>query len=161
MDYYAALFDVVENDADLMFDEAPVRRPKTGHTYCTFCQIIRGESPATVLAEWDDALAIVPLGQVTHGHTLIIPKDHVMDAADKPYVTGMTMVRAAEFAKEFGGPFNLITSAGRAATQTQFHLHIHFVPRSDIDRLPVPWGKTNERYRRRPVIRENYGKDHK
>ncbi len=36
-------------------------------------------------------------------------------------------------------PCNLITSAGREATQTVFHLHIHVVPRRDGDGLALPW----------------------
>lgn len=47
---------------------------------CIFCQIIAGEAPATVVREWDDALAIVPRGPVTPGHTLVIPKQHVAAA---------------------------------------------------------------------------------
>ena len=35
--------------------------------------------------------------------------------------------------------FNLITSAGRTATQSVFHLHIHYVPRAYRDGLALPW----------------------
>ena len=34
---------------------------------------------------------------------------------------------------------NLITSRGRAATQSVFHLHLHLVPRADNDGLALPW----------------------
>jgi diadenosine tetraphosphate (Ap4A) HIT family hydrolase len=37
------------------------------------------------------------------------------------------------------GAANFITSAGRDATQTVFHLHIHIVPRHAGDGLALPW----------------------
>ena len=35
--------------------------------------------------------------------------------------------------------YNVITSAGRAATQTVMHLHFHLVPREPGDGLMLPW----------------------
>ncbi|MFI9231330.1 HIT family protein [Streptomyces rimosus] len=108
-------------------------------TNCIFCRIVAGEAPAEVVARWDDAIAIVPLGPVTAGHVLVIPAVHVADATENPAVTGATMARAAEYAAGIGGSLNLITSKGKAATQTVFHLHIHVVPRVSDDALPLPW----------------------
>lgn len=103
---------------------------------CPFCEIIAGQSPATFVHRWSDAIAIMPLGPVAPGHTLVIPTTHVRDALEDPDVTAATMRRAAEIALH---PCNMITSAGRAATQTVFHLHIHIVPRADADGLSLPW----------------------
>lgn len=102
---------------------------------CVFCQIVRGAS-AEVVATWPDALAIQPLRPVVAGHLLVLPRVHVPDAMTDPVVTAATMQRAASIAHP---PCNLITSAGWAATQTVFHLHIHIVPRSDGDGLHLPW----------------------
>lgn len=106
---------------------------------CVFCEIVAGRAPATVLEEWPGAIAIVPLNPVVEGHTLVIPVEHVTSAASEPTVTADTMYRAALFARRFES-FNLITSTGRAATQSVPHLHIHVVPRAEDDRLMVPWG---------------------
>ncbi|MEU4199061.1 HIT domain-containing protein [Streptomyces sp. NPDC026294] len=106
---------------------------------CAFCRIVAGAAPAAVVARWDDALAIVPLGPVVPGHVLVIPAVHVADATENPVVTGATMTRAAEYAASVGGSLNLITSKGSEATQTVFHLHIHVVPRAAGDALPLPW----------------------
>jgi len=108
---------------------------------CVFCAIVAGEAPATVIREWPDAIAIVPLRPVAPGHVLVIPRTHVADATVDPDVTAVTMRRAAELAVP---PCNLITSAGRPATQTVFHLHIHVVPRRVGDGLALPWSVRTE-----------------
>jgi histidine triad (HIT) family protein len=79
----------------------------TGYMRCPFCLIIAGKAPATVVAEWPDAIAILPREHggrrgCTDGHTLVIPRVHVPDMAADPLVTGMTMARAAELAARVG-----------------------------------------------------------
>lgn len=114
---------------------------------CPFCEIAAGRAPATIIREWPDALAIVPLGPVVDGHTLVIPKTHVTDFAADPVVAAATMSRAAELAGTHpASPMNLITSRGRAATQSVFHLHLHLVPRAENDGLALPWysGRTRQ-----------------
>jgi histidine triad (HIT) family protein len=105
---------------------------------CPFCQIVAGNAPATIVREWPDALAIVPLGPVVEGHTLVVPKEHVTDFVDDPVVSAQTMYRAAELCDDFGS-YNVITSRGRWATQSVFHLHLHVVPRKADDGLALPW----------------------
>lgn len=107
---------------------------------CPFCEIAEGCAPATVVADWPDAFAIVPLRPVVEGHTLVIPKVHVPDFAFDPVVTAATTNRAAQLAGEYpAGSMNLITSRGTAATQSVFHLHLHLVPRTENDGLALPW----------------------
>src|SRR5690606_21559959 len=96
---------------------------------CVFCEIVAGRAPAKFVRQWADTIAIVPLNPVTDGHVLVIPKNHVRDASESPHVAGLTMARAAEIAKP---PFNIITSAGRAATQSDLHLHLHSVTPLDV-----------------------------
>ncbi|PKA38470.1 HIT family protein [Streptomyces sp. SM8] len=105
-----------------------------------FCAITVGRAPAQVVKEWDDAIAIVPLGPVTAGHVLVIPRVHVADFADDPEVTGATARRAAQLCRDLHLVHaNLITSKGAEATQTVFHLHLHLVPRAADDGLALPW----------------------
>lgn len=103
---------------------------------CIFCAIAAGQAPAKVVREWPDAIAIVPLGPVVEGHTLVIPKRHVADAASDPDTSALTMRHAAEIAP---WPSNIITSIGAPATQSIFHLHLHIVPRAEDDGLALPW----------------------
>ncbi|MGN7139043.1 HIT family protein [Streptomyces pseudogriseolus] len=107
---------------------------------CPFCEINTGRAPATFVHEWSDAIAIVPLNPVVDGHTLVIPKRHVTDFVVHPDVSASVMRRAAQLAGDYpAGSMNLITSRGRDATQSVFHLHLHLVPRSEGDGLPLPW----------------------
>ncbi|MFD9205985.1 HIT family protein [Streptomyces sioyaensis] len=107
---------------------------------CVFCRIIARDAPADVVWEWGDAMAIVPLCPVVDGHTLIIPKVHVADFAEDPAASAATMYRASELACRLtSGASNIITSRGKEATQSVFHLHLHLVPRAAGDHLALPW----------------------
>lgn len=112
---------------------------------CVFCEIIVGNEPADIVWEWPSVLMITPLNPVTPGHLLVIPKKHVKDFTDDPVESGFAMVCAAEYAMDLEEDMNLITSKGKNATQSVFHLHIHLVPRRKDDGLALPWysGKGN------------------
>jgi histidine triad (HIT) family protein len=113
---------------------------------CVFCQIVRGESPAQMVYRWPDAVAFIPLDPVVLGHVLVVPTRHVKDFAEDPETTMRTMARAAELPRKLepGASWNLITSKGRAATQSVFHLHVHLIPRKHGDQLMLPWGTTGD-----------------
>ena len=113
---------------------------------CVFCRIVTRAEPADIVQEWYEALAFRPLNPVTAGHVLVIPKVHVPDAAKWPHIAGMTMAHACQYAGQLGD-FNLITSRGRAATQSVDHLHIHVVPRGAGDGLVLPWTARQEALR--------------
>lgn len=109
-------------------------------TDCIFCQIGDEKAPATFVRRWRDVFAIEPIGPVTVGHILVIPRVHVADFAEDSYISGYTMMRAAELVREMDlGPCNIITSRGKEATQSVFHLHLHIVPRAENDGLALPW----------------------
>lgn len=80
-----------------------------------------------------------PLNPVTPGHMLFVPLLHVYDAAMEPWVTGNTFEVAAAWGRSTYQPFNLITSVGEEATQSVWHLHVHYVPRAADDGLHLPW----------------------
>jgi histidine triad (HIT) family protein len=109
---------------------------------CIFCKIVAGDSTATIVDTFSDAIVIEPINPVVPGHVLVIPHEHVTDFADRSDIAAATMYRAAYFAQAHGGVYddcNLITSRGPAATQTVFHLHLHLVPRQPGDGLELPW----------------------
>lgn len=102
---------------------------------CVFCgRVRRGEYDASGFG----AVSFEPLNPVVSGHRLFLPAAHVEDARD---LSGLTnaMALASEWAGQRRNDFNLITSAGHAATQTVWHLHVHYVPRFEGDGLHLPW----------------------
>ncbi|GAA1007516.1 hypothetical protein Aple_018700 [Acrocarpospora pleiomorpha] len=107
-------------------------------TTCVFCDIIAERAPATIVRAWPETIAITPIDPVTPGHVLVIPHTHVTDVAESPEVSARTMARAAELAAEHPA-VNIITSRGKPATQSVFHLHLHVVPRVPGDGLLLPW----------------------
>lgn len=44
---------------------------------CVFCSIIRGQSPASIVYEGTDVLAIMDIAPVNLGHVLVFPKEHI------------------------------------------------------------------------------------
>ena len=105
---------------------------------CPFCDLSKRVTQWTLLNTYLRVWAVEPLNPVVKGHTLIVPEDHVTSAIDAPHVTGYVMEQASLFAARFDSA-NIITSIGRPATQSVFHLHIHVVPRAANDGLALPW----------------------
>jgi histidine triad (HIT) family protein len=105
---------------------------------CVFCgRIKRGEYD---YYDDDANVAFQPLSLVTPGHFLVVPTKHVSNALESPSAAGRALRFAGYLANQMNlGAANFITSAGRDATQTVFHLHIHVVPRRAGDGLVLPW----------------------
>lgn len=111
---------------------------------CVFCQIVAGKAPAEIIRRGLHSLVVRPLNPVVTGHVICIPHEHVKDAATDPRTTMLAMGDLAQYAqiqRDAGATqdFNIITSAGRVATQSVFHLHLHYVPRAHRDGLALPW----------------------
>jgi histidine triad (HIT) family protein len=112
---------------------------------CEFCQIVRGDRPARIVADTPDTLAFFPLQPACLGHTIVIPKTHVRDlwAAGSVLDTGLmrAVIDVGHAINTVLRPdgLNLISSAGQAASQTVFHLHLHVLPRWAGDPFGTIW----------------------
>jgi histidine triad (HIT) family protein len=103
-------------------------------TDCVFCGIVAGDIPSYQVGETEQALAFLDISQLTPGHTLVVPKRHVVDLFDAdgslaeiaPLVE--STARLLERRLEPAG-LNLVHSSGAYAGQEVFHLHVHLVPR--------------------------------
>jgi histidine triad (HIT) family protein len=102
---------------------------------CIFCNIA---NRACV-----DVLDIEPLNPVVKGHRIVFSSRHSTDFTDDLDVTLRVMLYASELAKNLGGEYNLITSKGKNATQSVFHLHVHLIPRKEGDGIKLPWTNQN------------------
>jgi histidine triad (HIT) family protein len=108
---------------------------------CVFCGIIARDEYDSISRD-GEVVAFAPLHPVVPGHMLAVPVRHVTDALASPLVTAAAFRYAAQIAQ---APCNLMTSAGREATQTVFHLHVHIVPRREHDGLMLPWSEQQAR----------------
>ncbi len=112
---------------------------------CIFCKIVAGELPATIVDEDERTIAFMDISPATRGHALVIPRVHsrdIFEASEEDLqATALAALRLARRAKERldADGVNLLNSAGRAAWQTVFHLHIHMIPRYREDPLRLPW----------------------
>lgn len=103
---------------------------------CPFCNY---SGPSPILAGDATSIVIEPLNPVVPGHVLVIPRVHVEHFAEDIGVSRSVMGVAALWAWSHMGECNLITSRGRAASQSVMHLHVHLVPRVAGDGLALPW----------------------
>ena len=87
----------------------------------------------------DNVYMFTPLNPVVRGHKCFIYKEHTANASSDPNIYAEVSKVAALYAGSQGVPFNLITSAGKEATQSVRHLHVHYVPRAEADGLYLPW----------------------
>jgi histidine triad (HIT) family protein len=101
---------------------------------CVFCKIIAGEIPADFLHNDDLVVAIRDITPKAPTHLLLIPREHVVSAADLTDSHGPMLGRlfavAANLARETGVAetgFRLVTNAGKGAGQSVPHLHFHLL----------------------------------
>jgi ATP adenylyltransferase len=107
---------------------------------CIFCHLDRPISAETRLC-----FAFLDSFPVSNGHTLIIPKRHVIsiwDMTTDEYTDAFNLVRQVkDLLQEQFNPqgFNVGVNCGQAAGQSVFHAHVHVIPRYTGD-VPSPKG---------------------
>lgn len=110
---------------------------------CVFCGIVAGTERAEVLNRIGDVVIFTPLNPVVDGHVLVVPTDHYATPDENPLGFATMASYAAMWALGGRGrgvtDYNLIISAGEAATQSITHAHLHYVPRVPGDGLTLPW----------------------
>ena len=106
---------------------------------CVFCKIIQGETNTKKIAESDSFIAILDVKPTTPGHTLVIPKKHLVTLLDIPNKFGNEMLEFTKkvasdlMDKKMGDGFNLIMNNLSAAGQFVMHAHLHVIPRKEND----------------------------
>jgi len=101
---------------------------------CIFCRIVAGELPSRQVYADDHAVAFLDINAWHRGHTLVIPRRHVVDlVAGEPSLPEIAPAvdAVARMLNERLAPdgMNILSSAGRVAGQTVFHAHVHVIPR--------------------------------
>lgn len=103
-------------------------------TSCIFCKIVAREAPADVLRESEHVLAFRDLAPQAPTHVLIVPKEHIVSAADledrHAGVLADIVQAAAHLARTEGideSGWRLVTNVGPDSGQAVFHLHFHLL----------------------------------
>ena len=99
---------------------------------CLFCRILAGESPATIVYEDEDCVAIDDIRPMSPVHVLVIPRKHIAtlneSATDDQALLGHLLLVAARIAGDRGiveSGFRTVVNTNAGAGQTVFHLHVH------------------------------------
>jgi histidine triad (HIT) family protein len=106
---------------------------------CLFCRVVSGELPATIVYEDDNSVAFLDHRPLFHGHTLLVPREHVETLGELPpkivgpyFQAAQLLSRAVESGMEAEGTF---VAMNNRVSQSVPHLHVHVVPRRKKDGL--------------------------
>jgi len=100
---------------------------------CIFCKIVAGEIPSNKVYEDDYVYAFYDIAPVAPVHILVIPKEHIVSAADVTAENSILVAKCfeaiAKIASEKGldSGYRIVNSCGVDGGQTVFHLHFHIL----------------------------------
>ena len=99
---------------------------------CLFCSIVAGDSPSSQVLSTDLVYAFRDLRPVAPTHILVVPKEHIVDAAEVSAAHGSVLAEMFEVArrvaeleglKERG--YRLVLNVGADSGNSVAHLHLH------------------------------------
>ena len=101
---------------------------------CSFCQIIAGKRPGTIVYKDAQATAFRDIHPVAPTHVLIVPNKHIstlneMIPSDENLIGHLIIIArqiAGQESIEKSG-YRLIINTGPDACQTIFHVHLHLI----------------------------------
>lgn len=106
---------------------------------CVFCAIVSGAADAERVLDEPDFVAFLDRRPVFKGHTLLVPRRHLVTLPDLPselapgFVgAGQRLARAMTEALGAQGSFMAVNNI---VSQSVPHLHLHVVPRTKGDGL--------------------------
>jgi histidine triad (HIT) family protein len=101
---------------------------------CVFCRIIDGEIPTEFLHNDELVVAFRDITPKAPTHLLLMPREHVVSAAELTDAHGPMLGRlfavAAKLARDAGvveSGYRLVTNSGKGAGQSVPHLHFHLL----------------------------------
>src|SRR5204862_1022606 len=118
---------------------------------CVFCEIIRGESPASFTDQDDSVVAFMDVQPITHGHMLVVPREHAVLMSDLNETAAMRTFRVARRLGALvrdtlgAGGVNLFVADGEVAFQDVPHFHIHVIPRYTGDGFSLTFPPSYEK----------------
>lgn len=111
-----------------------------------FSKILSGEIPSHKIYEDDLVFAFLDIGPVSHGHTLVIPKEEAAtldQLSDRSAAAiGRALPRLCRAVMKATGTrdYNVLQNNGAPAHQAVFHVHFHIIPKPNEESgLKVGW----------------------
>jgi histidine triad (HIT) family protein len=111
-----------------------------------FGKIIRGEIPCLKVYEDASVLAFLDINPLSHGHTLVIPKepaetlDQLSDESAAALGRVLPRICRAVVAATGVKEYNVLENNGTAAHQAIAHVHFHVIPKpSAREGLGIGW----------------------
>lgn len=110
---------------------------------CLFCKLANGQIPTNSIYEDEDFNVIMDLDPASRGHCIILPKTHASNLYELPEESCQKIF---SLAKKCGtvlkdtlhcDGLNVLQNNGEVAGQTQFHLHVHLLPRYKDDSVDI------------------------
>ncbi|WP_027862776.1 HIT family protein [Marmoricola sp. URHB0036] len=106
---------------------------------CLFCAIAAGETDAAIVWSDDEFVAFLDIRPLFKGHTLLVPREHVVTLPDLPAALRDPFLAAAQrlaSAMVSGlGAQGSFVAMNNIVSQSVPHLHCHVVPRTKGDGL--------------------------
>ncbi|GLC27446.1 histidine triad nucleotide-binding protein [Roseisolibacter agri] len=99
--------------------------------------MVRGEIPATLVAETAECVAFRDINPQAPLHVLVIPREHVasLNEATDAAQLGRLSLLAAEIARREGYAetgYRTVVNTGPQAGQTVHHVHLHLLAGRDL-----------------------------
>jgi histidine triad (HIT) family protein len=110
-----------------------------------FDRILAGEIPCYRIYEDEHVLAFLDIGPLSHGHTLLIPKErraHLHELSDDSAAAlGRALPRLCRAVMRASGAsaYNVLQNNGTRAHQVVMHVHFHIIPKTSAGGLGIGW----------------------
>jgi histidine triad (HIT) family protein len=108
-------------------------------TTCVFCAIVAGDIAAEIVLDEPDFVAFLDARPVFKGHTLLVPREHVVTLPDLPAGLRDGFLAAAQrlatAVVDGLGAQGSFVAMNNVVSQSVAHLHLHVVPRTKGDGL--------------------------
>ncbi len=107
---------------------------------CIFCKIGKKEIQSYIIDETDNFIAVLDINPHAPGHTLVLPKEHIVNFVDIPEEVEKELVDFLKsIIKKLGEKLNTVDftigiNEGKLAGRAIDHLHIHIMPRFKNDK---------------------------
>ncbi len=111
----------------------------SGESGCAFCRIVAGDEPADIVFADDEAVAFLDRRPLFAGHTLVVPRLHVVTLGELASErVGPFFRRVAHISRSMPsalGAQGTFVANNNIVSQSVAHLHVHVVPRTKGDGL--------------------------